>query len=1072
MKLKLLLASTLALAAWQPMQAQSELYPKHFDLEQVTLLDGPMKTAMEKNFATLLQYDTDRLLTPFVRQSGLSSANTSGNEYYGWVSAHPNFSNWGGSDFDLSGHVGGHYLSALALAYAACHDTDTKAQLKERMDHMVQVMKDCQDAYDNNTQGLYGFIGGQPINSDWTALYQGNITPLKNHGGWVPFYVQHKILAGLRDAFLYGNSETAKEVFRKLCDWSVNVVAKVSDSDMENLLNTEHGGMNESLLDAYQLFGDQKYLTAARKYTHKTMLNGMQTLNTTFLDNRHANTQVPKYIGMERIGEQDATASAYLKAATNFWQDVAQNRTVCIGGNSVNEHFLAKASSNRYIDQLDGPESCNSNNMLKLSEMMSDRTADAKYADFYENTMWNHILSTQDPETGGYVYFTTLRPQGYRIYSRANQGMWCCVGTGMENHSKYGHFIYTHDGNKTLYVNLFTPSRLLSDDFIVTQETLFPAIDPIASNIPTPNTVTTTITVGKAGNYAIAVRHPSWAGKEYKVMVNGSVPDGFAVEKGTASYVTINRTWQVGDKITVWLPMELRYEECPNYTDYIAFKFGPILLGAQTSKDFVADLNPDIDYPPYDIVNLPTETLQNEYGGEGRMDHAPGSRASSKSLIDAPMLIGNRADVLNRIERLPGNDLSFSIDVSRPEVKTYKWQSLKLVPFYQIHHARYMCYWYQQTEEGFANSTMAQTEAEREALAKRTLDFVAPGEQQSEAGHEYNYSSDSSTGDYNTEHYRDARANGYIQYTLFNPTQQSDRLSVMFRFNLADRGRMATLTVDGQKVADITIPSSAKGSDANGFYNVEYPLPASLIIDAQGKVKTSFTVRLTASSTTLCPGIYYVRLLWGYDNHAYEFHASDWTTGDAGRVSAQNITYDNEHNIIHVNAGTGANNVALMMKYNELDYTIDKQQTWLIVRGTNLKTTSGASYLWWLNGTNHGSQVAPTSTKTLTIDGTVQQVFGWDMTKSGLYENFGGDRPSVCAGMTIFGLTSTIGQTDIYDINFATSDTEYMGVLTAMMPITTTSSPSQETIYDLQGRRYSSTTAHGLYVGQGRKVVK
>ncbi len=422
---KLSLLFVVALISVAKVSAQSELYPKHFDLEQVTLLDGPMKQAMDININMLLQYDVDRLLTPFVRQAGLSATSDTNSKYYHWVNLHPSFTNWGDNSFNLEGHVGGHYLSALALAYAACHDAETKAVLKERMDYMIDIMKDCQDQYDNNTEGLYGFIGGQPINNDWKTLYKGDISAIRSHGGWVPFYCQHKILAGLRDAYLYGNSVKAREMFLKLADWSVNVVAKVSDSNMNTLLDIEHGGMNESMLDAYQLTGESKYLTAAKKYTHKTMLNGMQTLNTTFLDGKHANTQVPKYIGMERIYEQDATSSTYQKAAENFWTDVATNRTVCIGGNSVNEHFLAKANSNRYIDQLDGPESCNSNNMLKMSEMMSDRTADAKYADFYENTMWNHILSTQDPQTGGYVYFTTLRPQGYRIYSQVNQGMWC-----------------------------------------------------------------------------------------------------------------------------------------------------------------------------------------------------------------------------------------------------------------------------------------------------------------------------------------------------------------------------------------------------------------------------------------------------------------------------------------------------------------------------------------------------------------------------------------------------------------------------------------------------------------------
>ena len=1021
--------------------AQSELYPKHFDLEQVTLLDGPMKTAMDKNLQHLMQYDVDRLLTPFVRQSGLSKTTDKASPYYQWETKHPNFPNWGGdAGFDLSGHVGGHYLSALALGWAACHDDAMRSQLKQRLDYMLQVMKDCQDAYDQNTEGLYGFIGGQPINDSWKALYKGDLSKIQGNWGWVPFYVQHKILAGLRDAYLYGNSDVAKEMFRKLADWSVNLIAKVSDSDFEGFLNCEHGGMNESMLDAYQLFGDAKYLNAAKKYTHKAMLNGMQTLNKTFLDGKHANTQVPKYIGMERIFEQSSTLNNYKKAAENFWQDVATNRTVCIGGNSVGEHFLSVENSNRYIDQLDGPESCNSNNMLKLSEMMADRTGDAKYVDFYEGTLWNHILSTQDPETGGYVYFTTLRPQGYRVYSQPNQGMWCCVGTGMENHSKYGHFIYTHDGANTLYVNLFIPSRLVCDDFVVTQETNF------------PNNNNTELTIGKAGHFTIAIRHPEWAGKNYSIDINGTALDVSSVETGKAGYIMETRDWKKGDKISVSLDMQLRYEECPNYTDFIAFKYGPILLGAATTAVAQGDDS-----------GLPYEKLQNEYAGAGRMDHAPGAVATSKSLIDAPLLIGDRADVLKRIERLRSMELSFVIDAGRPDVSSYKWNTLKLIPFYKIHHQRYMCYWYQQTAENFANSTMAQTEAEREALEARTIDFVAPGEQQSEAGHDVQYSSDSSTGMYNSERYRDARANGYIQYTLYNNSGVEENLSVMMRFNLADKGRMGTLTVDGTKIADITIPTSFKGSDSNGFYNVEYAIPADL-----AKGKTKFTVRLTASSSTLCPGVYYVRLMKDYnaEANAYKFRCTDWTTGDANRVAADRITYDTEKNIIHVNAGTGANNVALMMKWQELDYDIDKSQIFLVVRGSNLKTTSGASYLWWLNGTNRGSQVSPSTSKTITVSGEQQQVVAFNMKTSGLYDNFTGERNSVCMGQTIFGLTSTTGTSDIYDINFVSNVDDYINVAATITLPTWQRLPDME--YDLGGR---PSSGRGLRISKGRKNI-
>ncbi|MBQ7572395.1 MAG: glycoside hydrolase family 127 protein [Bacteroidaceae bacterium] len=1058
--MKKILTLTLLLGLALGAKAQAELYPKHFSLEQVTLLDGPMKTAMELNFQMLMQYDVDRLLTPFVRQSGLAATTDTKSPYYQWLTKHPNFGNWGGdAGFDLSGHVGGHYLTALALAWAACRETGMKARLKERMEYMLAVMKDCQDQYDQNTEGLYGFIGGQPINESWKQMYQGSTEAIGKNWGWVPFYCQHKILAGLRDAYIYGGSDSAKEMFRKMADWSVNLIGRVSDTDLQGFLNCEHGGMNESLLDAYQLFGDEKYLTAAKRFTHKTMLDGMQTLNTTFLDNRHANTQVPKYIGMERIGEiqqsvldgSPVETNKYLTAAQNFWTDVAQNRTVCIGGNSVAEHFLTVASSNRYIDHLDGPESCNTNNMLKLSEMMSDRTGDAQYADFYEQAMWNHILSTQDPTTGGYVYFTTLRPQAYRIYSQVNQGMWCCVGTGMENHSKYGHFIYTHDGKDVLYVNLFTPSRLASDDFIITQETMFPAVDPTASNIPTPQTATTTLTVGKAGTYTIAVRHPAWAGKEFSIAVNGTVLNGLPVEAGKANYVSIHRTWAEGDKIVVWLPMEVRYEVCPNYTDYIAFKFGPILLAANVSAE--------------------GETLPNEYAGAGRMDHAPGSRASSKNLLSAPLLIGERADVLKRIQPLDLSKLTFTIDASREGVETYKWKTLTLQPFHQIHHARYSCYWYQQTAENFANSSMAQTEAANEALQARTLDFVAPGEQQSEAGHDYNYSSDSSKGNYNGENYRDARAGGYVQYTLFNPDGEDDALSVLCRFTTADQGRKASLLVDGEKIANITIPSSVRNSE-NGFYNIEYPIPAALVKDAQGQVKRQFVVRLAATEGTMNPGLYYLRLMKGYveNANAYQFRAQDWTTGDQNRIPATNITYDTERNVIKAKS-TGANNIALMMKYQNLDYDIDKSQIYLVVRGTGLSTTSTASYLWWLNGKNRGSQVAPTTRKSITVDGEKQTLIAWDMTQSGLYDNFTGDRPSVCVGQTIFGLTSTKsdGSCEIHDINFIANVDEYISEATRIASVYTPA--ANGTVYTLQGIR-SRNPQKGVFIQNGRKYIR
>ena len=1057
---KLIMKKTLffVLTAFIPFmgQAQSLLYPQHFDLEEITLLDGPLKTATTGNAKLLLKYDADRLLAPFIRQAGLH--NQTG-KYAGWLQKHPSFSNWGLSDWSLEGHVGGHYLTALAMAYGNERDASLKAKLKERLDYCVDVLKDCQDAFADDTKGMKGFVGGQPINQVWTGLYANDLSAFRQYGGWVPFYCEHKVLAGLRDAWVYGGNETARECYRNMADWAVNVISHLSESDMQSVLGWEHGGMNEAVADAYKLFGERKYLNAAKRYSHQHEINGMKDTpyNAHFLDNQHANTQVPKFIGFNRIWELDSSMKTYRTAALNFWDDVVSHRTACIGGNSTNEHFFDPSNGRRYIDNLDGPETCNSNNMLKFTENLFDDSHDARYADFYESTMYNHILSTRDPKTSGYVYFTTLRPQGYRIYSQVNQGMWCCVGTGMENHSKYAHFIYTHDGDKTLYVNLFVPSELNSEHFGLRQETNYPFIDSEHSNGTPAQTAVTELTVTRAGTYTIAVRHPAWTGAEYAVMVNGSAVNA-ATTAGKASYVSINRTWQEGDRITVWLPMTLRVEECPGLSEYVAFKFGPILLAAKTTAATSAEAK---------TTGLEYESLQNEYAGEGRMDHAPGSRATSKDLSSAPLLIGTPADVLNRIQPKDLSKLEFTIDAASQQSKG-NWTTLTLEPFYGIHHARYICYWYAATKDDYDKSDMGRADAEAAALNERTLDFVATGEQQSEAGHQSKHSDGSTTGSHNGETYRDARANGYIQYTLSNPEGLTEGLAIMLRLTVDDKGRQGYVTIDGTKIADITVASSFKGQDSKGFYNLELPIPAELMVGADGKPKREITFRLTASATTFIPGLYYVRLVKGFNDHSYIFRAADWVTGDPNRVAQSNISYDTEANTITVLA-SGNNNVALSLDWQNLDYEINASQKYLVIKGSNLKRTSGANYLWWLNGVNKGSQVPPTSTK-VASDGDV--IIAWDMTRSSLDGNNSGDRFSICQGQTIFGLTSTTGTTVISHIGFYESVKDFE-TATAIQDLNgqwTMEQGHHPKYYTLDGRRVSQPVSHrGVYIAGGRK---
>ena len=402
---------------------------KNFPLKDVKLLDSPFKRADDLNVEVLLKYDVDRLLAPYLKEAGLAPKAES-------------YPNWDG----LDGHVGGHYLSALAMAYASTGNEECK----RRLDYMISELERCQNA------NADGYVGGVPGSKEmWSQVKAGDGNAVSKR--WVPWYNIHKTYAGLRDAWLLLGDEKAKDMFIKFCDWGLDVISGLDEAQMEKMLDTEFGGMNETFADAYEITGDKKYLDAARRFSHRRLFDSMAR-RVDNLDNMHANTQVPKAVGYQRVAELTGD-TAYATAADFFWETVTDNRSLSFGGNSRREHFPSAAACVEYTEEREGPETCNTYNMLKLAEGLFRMNPDAKYTDFYERALFNHIRSSQHPEHGGYVYFTSARPRHYRVYSSLGQGMWCCVGTGMENHGKYGEFIYAHTDDD-LYVNLFIPSEL------------------------------------------------------------------------------------------------------------------------------------------------------------------------------------------------------------------------------------------------------------------------------------------------------------------------------------------------------------------------------------------------------------------------------------------------------------------------------------------------------------------------------------------------------------------------------------------------------------------------------------
>ena len=770
--------------------AQDKLYPNEFPLSQITLLEGPLKHARDLNIETLLKYDCDRLMAPYRKEAGLTPK----------AKCYPN---WDG----LDGHVGGHYLTAMAINAATGNE-----ECRKRMEYIISEIAECAEANSkNHPQWGIGYMGGMPNSQNiWNGFKDGDFRVYS--GSWAPFYNLHKMYAGLRDAWLYCGNEQAKSLFLQFCNWAIHITSGLSDEQMERMLGNEHGGMNEVLADAYAITHEQKYLDCAKRFSHKRLFTPMSQRQDC-LDNMHANTQVPKVIGFERISELSGNED-YHVASSFFWDIVTGERSLAFGGNSRREHFPAKDACMDFINDIDGPESCNTNNMLKLTEDLHRRNPEARYADYYELATFNHILSTQHPEHGGYVYFTPARPRHYRNYSAPNEAMWCCVGTGMENHGKYGQFIYTHAGD-ALFVNLYAASQLDWKERGITlrQETAFPYSE----------NSTITIAEGK-GTFNLMVRYPGWVHPgEFKVSVNGKPAD---IITGPSSYVSINRKWKKGDVVNINFPMHSSLRYLPNEPQYVALMHGPILLGMKTGTESMASLIAD-------------DSRFGQYAG------------GPKQPIDkAPILINNDiASIPSQLTPVPGKPLHFTLS-TRTENKIEG----ELQPFFEIHDSRYMIYWLALTEGSYKQyiDNIAKQEQERQALEASTVDKVQPGEQQPETDHHME-TDESYTGNTNNVFYRDARNGHYFSYLMQTDGLTNLKLRLKYWGVGEWKSHEFDIYIDDVLLRSINNTGKYRISE---FKAETYDIPATLLQD-----KKQVRVKFVAKPNKQIGEIYEVRLI-------------------------------------------------------------------------------------------------------------------------------------------------------------------------------------------------------------------
>jgi DUF1680 family protein len=753
-------ASWLALANLGGLQSQpssknkvqdkipSKAYP--FELSDVRLLDGPFREAMLRDQKYLLELDSDRLLHNFRVTAGLPST------------AQP-LGGWEEPKGELRGHSVGHFLTACGLMYAATGD----ARFKDKGNGIVAELAKVQEAMPSRGFNK-GFLSAYP--EEFFDRVDKRIRV------WAPYYTLHKIMAGLLDMYLYCDNRQALDVVTKMADWVKFRVDRLTDEQQQAALETEHGGMNEVLANLYGVTGNPDYLTTAFKFNHKKLFD-QWAAGEDKLDGLHGNTQFPKVIGAFR--EYQLTGEKrYLDIAGFFWDRVALHRSFVTGGNTNGESFFPIDQFSKNLSP-STTETCNTYNMLKLTRQLFGLEPSAEKMDFYERGLFNHILASQDPASGMMCYYVPLRPGAFKTYSTPNDSFWCCVGTGMENHAKYGDTIFFHD-DRSLYVNLFIASELNWKDkgLVVRQETKFPDEDAAKLTFQTK----------KPLRLALKIRYPSWVSSGMTMTINGKSEP---VNAKPGSYASIEREWKNGDTVQIRWPMSLRLEAMPDDPKMIAIMYGPIVLAGDLGREGLTEA---MRYGP----NAP------------QLNRLPS--------ITIPVFIGEVKDVLGRVKPAPAPaaPLNFqTVGLGQP-------QDVRLIPFYKAFDQRYTVYWkvLSSAEWDERKAEIAAKESRRKEIEGRTLDAVNINDEQSETGHGFK-GENASQGYFEGKRTREAR-NGWFSYEL---KVLPDKPMVLACTYVGSFGRPRTfdILVDGEKVATQTLEAAPAG-----LFDVEYKLPEPL----------------------------------------------------------------------------------------------------------------------------------------------------------------------------------------------------------------------------------------------------
>lgn len=737
---------------------------RDFAISDVTMTDAYCTNAFDKEMDYLLSFDTEKLLAGFRDNAGLSTNGAT--RYGGWENT------------NIAGHCVGHYLTALAQAYQNPNATSAqKDALYSRMKTLIDNMKICQQ----NSKGKPGFLWAAPVHADrnverqFDQVEQGKANIFDD--AWVPWYTMHKLIAGIVDVYKATGYAPAKEVGSNLGDWVYNRVSRWSDQTQRTVLSIEYGGMNDCMYDLYAITGKDSHADAAHKFDQVDLFELVNKAGRNVLDGRHANTTIPKFIGAlkrytvldgKTVGGQKIDASAYLRYAETFWDIVTTHHTYITGGNSEWEHFGKD-------DILDAErtncncETCNSYNMLKLSRELFKITHDSKYMDFYENTYYNSILSSQNPETGMTTYFQPMATGYFKVYSTRWDKFWCCTGSGMESFTKLGDTIYMHEDN-TLYVNFYQSSILNWEEKGVT----------ITQESTIPEGASVKFTVDGSGDLDFRFRIPDWIDGTMGVSVNGSKYS----YKTVNGYADVSGDFSSGDVIELTIPSKVRAYPLPDAPDVYGFKYGPLVLSAELGKQDMTTGSTGM------WVTIPKDKVE---GSET-------FRISKEGQSVASFM----AEINDHLVREPG---TMKFTMKDTDI------SLTFTPHYKQYQQRYGIYW-----KFVPNGTVIE---ERLPRAKVTnSDIVQPGYGQYENDNLHGMVEFSSVGVTDDSTYRYVKDGGWFTYRMaVDETAPMQRLRIKLR--KADNGRTLRVRV-GDSVLFAEMLSYSGSSEV---YDVTIAIP-------------------------------------------------------------------------------------------------------------------------------------------------------------------------------------------------------------------------------------------------------